>query len=224
MIRESVKEFYDRVYTLHREQKVTCPNAIHDLDKATRRVVRVASGFGLRDLNGANVLDVGCGLGYYTKALSLTGAKVTGLDFSDAAIEAARTTFPECQFSRGSWPDDIAPRAEFDLIWMVNFSLMNTFDVNVIRDQLVREAMLRLKPGGTLVVGWNSDFSGRVVDGYSHWPIGLLGTMSDQCGLSAPLVAEARTLFASWFLIRAARVVRRSIPIFMVNRKTEHSD
>ena len=149
---------------------------------------------------------------------------VTGLDFSDAAIAAAQATFPECHFRCGAWPEDVGTKSEFDLIWMVNFSLMNTFDVNLIHKRLISEAMLRLKPGGTLVVGWNTDFSGRVVGGYSHWPLRMLRTMENQCKLSAPLVTEARTQTASWLLIRGALTLRRSIPIFMVRHKTGRAD
>jgi SAM-dependent methyltransferase len=217
---ESPKEFYNRQYTLHSEYGIKCALAVHDMEKARRRVAGVIRGFGIRCAEDATILDVGCGLGYYTKALSISGAVVTGLDFSEAAIAVARTTFPECRFSCGAWPEDVAAKPSFDLIWMVNFSLMNTFDVDFIERHLIGEAMARLKPRGILVIGWNTDFSGRTVDGYSHWPLDMLRTMGIRCGLSAPLVTAARTQAASWFLIRVASAIRRSIPIFMVKHKT----
>jgi SAM-dependent methyltransferase len=219
--RESVRDFYDRQYRFHWERGIDCPNALHDLDKARRRVAGVIRGFGVRMPVRAKVLDVGCGLGYYTKALSLAGGEVTGLDFSEAALASARRVFPECRFSYGTWPEDVEPKAEFDVIWMVNFSLMNTFDVDFINGRLIEEATRRLTPGGTLVVGWNSDFSGSRVDGYSHWSLSMIGGMRDRCGLSAPLVAEARTRMLSWFMIRCAATIRRSIPIFMAKRRAD---
>ena len=219
MTNESVRDYYNRQYRFHDEKHIACPNALHDLAKAQRRVTRVLRGFGIETWKNTNVLDVGCGLGYYTKALSATGASVTGLDFSEAAIELARTTFPECHFRQGSWPDDVAAAPQFDLIWMVNFSLMNTFDVGLIKERLVYEAVRRLKPGGYLVVGWNSDFSGRTIGGYSHWPSAMLEQMRESCELSAPFVAEARTRWLSWVMIQAASVAKRSIPIFMVHQK-----
>jgi SAM-dependent methyltransferase len=219
MTEESVKEFYNRQYSLHREKRIDCPNALHDLDKANRRVAGVVRGFGLARLAGRKALDVGSGLGFYTKALAVAGADVTGVDFSAAAVDAGRETFPDCRFEYGAWPDDIEAAPIYDVIWMVNFSLMNTFDVGFIKEALVEQAMQRLTPGGTLVVGWNSNFSGDVIGGYSHWPLKTIAALRSQCGLSAPLVTEAGSLFASWFLIRAARVIGRSIPIFMVRRK-----
>jgi SAM-dependent methyltransferase len=218
---ENIKDFYNRQYRSYNERRMACPNAIHDLGKAQRRVTGVLRGFGINSLGReSEILDVGCGLGFYTKALALTGGSVTGLDFSEAAIESAREKFPECRFVKGAWPQDVSSEPRFALIWMVNFSLMNTFDVDIINRQHVAEAVKRLKPGGHLVVGWNSDFSGRIIDGYSHWPIRMIAEMQGTCGMSAPLVTEVRTLWLSWFLIRAAHLKRRSIPIFMSYKKS----
>jgi SAM-dependent methyltransferase len=220
MAQESVKEFYNRQYSLHREKRIDCPNALHDLDKANRRVAGVLRGFGITNVRGGKALDVGSGLGFYTKALALAGADTVGVDFSEVSVEASRASFPDCRFEFGAWPDDIQAAPVYDLIWMVNFSLMNTFDVGFISNVLIEPAMQRLRSGGTLVVGWNSNFSGEVIEGYSHWPLQTIAALRRDCGLSAPLVTEAGNLFASWFLIRAARLIGRSIPIFMVRRKS----
>jgi SAM-dependent methyltransferase len=216
MPQETVKEFYNRQYT---EKRADCPNALHDLGKANRRVAGVVRGFGITNMQRSKVLDVGSGLGFYTKALSLVGADVTGVDFSETAVDAARATFPDCRFKCAAWPDDIEAVPAYDLIWMVNFSLMNTFDVKFIKEALIDQAMQRLTAGGTLVVGWNSNFSGQVVEGYSHWPFAMLNELKSTCGLSAPLVTEARTVPMSWILARYASVIGRSIPVFMVRRK-----
>lgn len=220
MAEESVKEFYNRQYRSHLENSIACPHSLHDLTKARRRVTGVFRGFGIQNCGkGGKILDLGSGLGYYTKALTLTGASVTGIDFSEGAIELARSTFPDCHFIHGAWPEDITAEPKFDLIWTINFSLINTFDVDFIKQRLVSEALRRLRTGGYLVIGWNTDFSGRTVQNYSHWPIGMLWKLRQTCGLTAPLVVEARTLMLSWFMIRAAFVLRRSAPIFLVCKK-----
>lgn len=221
MVKESVKDFYNRLYRSHHEQRTACPHSLHDLAKAQRRVSGAIRGFGIQNCGpGGRILDIGSGLGYYTKALSLTGASVTGIDFSEAAIEAAKATFSDCQFSHGAWPDDVPEDPKFDLIWTINFSFINTFDVDLIRERLVSQAMLRLKPGGCLVIGWNTDFSGRAVGNWSFWPLEMLRNMRQTCALSAPFVIESRTSALNWFMIRAALVLRRSVPIFMVRRKS----
>jgi SAM-dependent methyltransferase len=216
---QSVKEFYNKQYSLHRGSGTKCPNALHDLDKASRRVAGVVRAFGIPRIKGSRTLDVGAGLGFYTKALSLAGAEVLGVDFSEAAVEAARATFPDCRFECAAWPADIAAEPSYDLIWMVNFSLMNTFDVAFINEELVDQAMRRLRAGGVLVVGWNSNFSGRVVEGYSHWSFDVLAALQRCYGFSAPFVIESRSTAASWLFIRFARVIGRSIPFFMVKQK-----
>src|SRR5260370_4018822 len=46
------------------------------------------------DVRGKRVLDIGCGGGIYSKALSEFGAaSVTGIDFSEEALKRARENF-----------------------------------------------------------------------------------------------------------------------------------
>ena len=98
--------------------------------------------------------------------------------------------------------------------------MVNTFDLDLINERLIAEALRRLKPGGFLVVGWNSDFSGRAVEGWSHWPVQMLRQMKETCGLSAPIVAEVPALLLSRCMIRAAYLSGRSIPVFMARRNS----
>ncbi len=99
---------------------------------------------------------------------------------------------------RGSWPDDVPSEPPIRPDLDGELFAMNTFDAAVINERIIVEALKRLRPGGCLVVGWNSDFSGRTVDGYSHWSIRMLEEMQKCYGLSAPLVAEARRLLAEF--------------------------
>ena len=223
MASDSVREFYNRQYGSHIDGEAPCPHSLHDLAKAHRRVARVFRGLNIDNCRpGAEVLDIGSGLGYYTKALSSTGASVTGIDFSETAIALARATFPGCRFLHAAWHEDVDSQARFDLIWAVNFSLVNTFDVDFINQHLVLEALRRLKPNGSIVIGWNTDFSGRRILNYAHWSIGMLSHMRRVCGVSAPFVPEARTIWLSWILMHAAALLRRSIPVFMVRQRREN--
>jgi SAM-dependent methyltransferase len=220
MTPESARAFYDRQYRSHMEGSILCPNSVHDLAKAERRVKGVLrSLITSAYLPKAEILDVGCGLGYYTKALSSSGASVTGIDVSDMGIRAAQAAFPECQFRCAAWPQDVPNELQFDLIWAVGLSLINTFDVQAINAQFIVKAMEHLKPNGFLVVGWHTDFSGRTVGGWSNWSFKTLTQMREICGLSSPRVPEAGSTWLSWIIIRLGHVLKRSVPVFMSRQK-----
>ena len=44
------------------------------------------------------ILDMGCGAGYHSMTLNSLGANVTGIDFSEKAIQIAREKNPGCHF------------------------------------------------------------------------------------------------------------------------------
>ena len=47
---------------------------------------------------GKRLLDIGCGAGHLSKALSVLGAEMTGIDPSPSAVAAARKAAPEARF------------------------------------------------------------------------------------------------------------------------------
>ena len=58
----------------------------------------------LANLKLKDVLEVGCGFGYYTDLMSrmLPDTTITGLDISKTAVEKARSLFPKIQFLKGN--------------------------------------------------------------------------------------------------------------------------
>lgn len=58
---------------------------LHDLNPARLRYIAERA-----DLQGANVVDVGCGGGILSEALAAKGAKVIGIDVSKRALQVAR--------------------------------------------------------------------------------------------------------------------------------------
>ena len=52
----------------------------------------------LGPLDGARILELGCGHGALAKALALAGAKVVGVDPEPAALKAARRAVPAALF------------------------------------------------------------------------------------------------------------------------------
>ena len=52
------------------------------------------------DPRGMEVLDVGCGSGFFTAFFLARGARVTGLDITEVAVERLRSRHPEARFLR----------------------------------------------------------------------------------------------------------------------------
>ena len=104
-------------------------------------------------LKGLHVLDAGCGgfAGGVAVALALGAASATGIDFSEANIEAARRRFaaePRARFRVENLLDLHIPDDTFDFVYC-NGVLMITEDP----DRAFRELVRVLKPGGRIYLG-----------------------------------------------------------------------
>jgi 2-polyprenyl-6-hydroxyphenyl methylase/3-demethylubiquinone-9 3-methyltransferase len=66
--------------------------ALHDINPVRLGYVRDRTENGL---DGASVLDVGCGGGLLSEALAACGARVTGIDMAEASLAAARAHMVE---------------------------------------------------------------------------------------------------------------------------------
>lgn len=118
------------------------PNAVHH--HLTRPLL-----LALEACDARSVLDLGCGNGWLSAALSRCGFDVTGLDHSGSGIAIARSMHPELPFvhadALGALPPELSGR--FDAV--VAIELID----HVARPrQLLRQAMLLLRPGGTLLL------------------------------------------------------------------------
>jgi len=219
--RKKTVEHYDRVYCSHGAGTAQCALSLHDIRKARSRVRLLCDYFGLI-LAKKRCLDVGSGLGYYTDALSPEVGDpglVIGLDASPGATKAAKDRFPDVNFHTGFFPDALAGAGFFDLIIAMDLSLINSFDANKINRDFVWPAMNLLRPGGSLVVGWHTDFSGDYRDGWCHWSQKDFHAIADACGLSEPAMVQARLPVLSRAAIRLCRSLQRSAPVFMIRRK-----
>lgn len=109
----------------------------------------------LRVSEGTRVLDVGCGVGRWSRLLASRGAHVTGVDLSPTMIAEAERRARACGLAsrcRFLVQDSAALDVEgpFDLILCVTM-LQHMLDVGALRAALQRIA-LHLAPGGRLVV------------------------------------------------------------------------
>lgn len=97
---------------------------------------------------GREVLDAGCGSGYFVEHYLERGGHVTGVDLTDVAVERLGARFPEARFQVGdlsTW----RPDRQYDLV--------SCFDVlfHIVDDAAWDAAMTNLadavKPGGWFV-------------------------------------------------------------------------
>ena len=186
---DKIATYYDFVYAQHQRGEKVCKQSVHDQEKARRRVMEVLKYFRISLERGAKALDVGCGLGYYAGALNYYGFNVVGIDISSSAIESARVAFPGVQFERACYPRDIDML--FDLIWAVDLSTINSFSIDIIRE-FILQSLLRLERKGTLVIGWHTDFSGRMKDEWAHWDFSTLNKMRRMGGICGPAIVQTR--------------------------------
>ena len=105
------------------------------------------------DVRGKTVVDIGCGGGIYTLALAELGAThVTGIDFSQAEIEAAQERYQtifNITFSVGNAFSTGLPSAQYDIV--LERALIHHLEQKDLARCFV-EARRVLKPGGMLIV------------------------------------------------------------------------
>jgi SAM-dependent methyltransferase len=154
-----------------------------------------------------------------SEALRLAGGIVTGIDFSSMAIDLARKSFPNVDFRCLSFPDELEKSDQFDIVWSVDLTIINTFDVDQIYRNLIEPCLLLLQPNGVLIIGWHTDFSGRMKSGTACWSLQTINDLKLYAGLSAPRVVDVRFSLLSKLIIIASRFFRRSIPVFFVRNR-----
>lgn len=134
-----------------------------NIERCYRIAAKVKEWAGMKGGKNLSMLDVGCALGYYTKAFQLAGFDAYGLDYSEVAIKRAAELHPECHFlhADGFNPE---PGRKFDLIFCRGFSGANTHDISFVAEWTHKYISL-LNPGGTFVFSYSSDFSGKEKEG-----------------------------------------------------------
>lgn len=111
----------------------------------THFVIKFITVLDLKIKHNANILDLCCGTGDFTKIISKVrpDAKVIGLDFSKNMIKLAKTKNPNGVFMQGDCTDMPFKNNEFDYITM-GFGLRNIENRDIALEQIYRV----LKQGG----------------------------------------------------------------------------
>ena len=161
-----------------------------------RHAILAAAG----DLRGRSVLDAGCGDGAFAVAAWEKGARVSGVDASQAMLEAAHTralgSGARVDLVHASVEELPFPAGTFDVVVMT--SVLCT-----VQDPLVAlsEAARVLRPGGRLVLGELHRYSiwaltrrlrgwlgNQFWRGVRFWTVGEIRAMVHHAGLSVQYV------------------------------------
>ncbi|KAI0889362.1 methyltransferase type 11 [Annulohypoxylon maeteangense] len=103
----------------------------------------------LPDLNGLDILDLGCGFGWFSRfARENSAASVRAIDFSQNMLDRARvmTDDEKVTYERADLDELILPENQYDLV----FSSL-AFHYLVHLPNLIKEISKSLKPSGRLV-------------------------------------------------------------------------
>jgi len=147
---DSVQRAYDDVAATYAAQfPSTEPEAPLDL----AMVDAFATAVNTNPESTARVLDAGCGTGRMSRYLADRGCDVEGVDLSPGMVEQARLTHPDLNFDVA--PLTALPRADdtFDGV-MLWYSTIHTPPEG--QPAIYAEAVRVLKPGGHLLVGFQS--------------------------------------------------------------------
>jgi 2-polyprenyl-3-methyl-5-hydroxy-6-metoxy-1,4-benzoquinol methylase len=119
-------------------------------DRRNAEIVRLLRGCGL---SNANLLDLGCGPGHYTRPLTEFGRAV-GIDLSVRAIATARAKYPEIEFHAGNLYEYSLPLSSFDAV-----VAQEVFDHVPDQDAFLGRVHALLKPGGWLALSCTNAFA-----------------------------------------------------------------
>jgi len=106
------------------------------------------------EVEGRDVLDLGCGVGFFGGTAKERGARVVGLDFSAVALGLCRQRQPGMAVLRGDATALPFPDARFDVV------LLNDIIEHLAEEPgrtMIEEVFRVLRPGGRLVVDTDND-------------------------------------------------------------------
>ncbi|MGE4651383.1 MAG: methyltransferase domain-containing protein [Myxococcota bacterium] len=132
------------------------------------------------------ILDLGCGPGFYTSRLATLGHRCVGIDFSPASIAYAKAEAEkadlDCSYQLGDLRD-LDFGQGFDAVLML-FGEFNTFETREVRSLLVRAASA-LKESGRLVLEIQySDYVQALGEGAPTWSAQKAGLFSEKAHLT----------------------------------------
>jgi 2-polyprenyl-3-methyl-5-hydroxy-6-metoxy-1,4-benzoquinol methylase len=136
---EEQRRFWNSHWQHWQDRKV-----LNDLTR--RRADVICSVFRSLQLERPEILDLGCGMGWFAEELASFG-NVTGIDLSEEAIAQAKVRCPQAKFMAANILVDSLPGERFDVV-VSQEVLAHVED----QSKYIRVAAELLKPGGYLIL------------------------------------------------------------------------
>lgn len=205
------------------------PTATEELHGIRLRATRsVAEG----DIRGQDVLDIGCGYGWFELfSVSMGVDSITGIEVSERDLDTARShlDLPNVHLDVASAIS--LPFADESFDTVVCWEVLEHIPPNTER-QALQEICRVLRPDGRLYLSTpHASISARLFDpawwliGHRHYSIARLRQLAESAGLSVDVleVRGGRWLIASILDLYIAKWIFRRPPFFAdyVNRKVD---
>jgi SAM-dependent methyltransferase len=113
----------------------------------------------LGEVDGKDVLELGCGAARFSIALAARGARCVGLDYSERQLEHARSLGADFQLVHAAAESVPLPDASFDIVFS-DHGALSWGDPS----RVVPEVTRLLRPGGRLVFNVTSPFARMCLD------------------------------------------------------------
>jgi SAM-dependent methyltransferase len=118
-------------------------------------------------LEGLDLLDLGCGTGWYTHLFKLCEVRTCAVDLSEVGVRKAKERYALKACLVGDGLALPFPPDSFDAIFLSGFSPFNAQDLSTLTE-LGNALFSLLKPGGLFIFRKTTDLSGRKGSRMNH--------------------------------------------------------
>jgi ubiquinone/menaquinone biosynthesis C-methylase UbiE len=148
-------------------------------------------------LNGLNVLDAGCGTGWFTEYFESQGATVTGLDISEKMVEKTRARVPNANVIQANLAEPLKLEdTTFDLILSsLTLQYLESWTLTFTEFQRI------LKANGLLIFSVHHPFEEFQLSGKNYFEIEKRERKGGQVSFRRALSAMTETLYQTGFIV-----------------------
>lgn len=176
--RTQVKEVYENTYA----NKVKSISEIKDEHISTEiRFKNILKTFHIQNIKQYSLLDIACGDGVKTNAISQFFKHTLGVDFSKNAIDQCNTKFKsKALYFKELDIDKETLEERFEFISSFGNSTFNVSDMDKLAHEVVNLYKKFAKEQATMLIGSFTDFSGKAPSGWYNLTVSELQEIQEK--------------------------------------------